>query len=657
MPRPRLVTVSVAALTAAVLCGAAVLTARPPSPGDLVLLLVGVLFAGVPTASGLLIARRQPGHVLAPVVTVPGLVAALGVTGELLTRSGVVDGQLAGAAYVTAASQGAWVLFYVPLVVVLLLFPDGRARGRIGRWLLALAVLDGAAFMVVAATAPGPYLPPDESSPHVFGTMPASVAAVLTAVTLLGLPVLLVASLVSLVRRFRGGGDRQRRQVKWLALAGAMLPVTLLASWASYLLVGNADVVLAVGFAAAYLAVPTVVAVAVLRPDLFDVERVLASTAAHAVFTTVLLAVFTAATLAAGSLVAGGSPVPAAAATALCAVLLAPVRGRLQRGVDRWLYPARKAAVTAVEDLQADTAAGRARPEQLGDVLRTALRDPRLRVAYLIPATAQAVDAGGEPVEVPASAVPVTLGREQIGALSAGAGTSADLLRDIAARAAPLVEVVRLRVELSRALREAEASRARLLRVGYEERSRLERDLHDGAQQRLVSLGMALRLAQRRIPRGGVDVTGVLDEAVAEIGTAIGELRRVAHGIRPSCLDDGLLQALSGLVGTVAIPMTLDVRVDELPDDLETTAYYVAAEAVTNAVKHSAAKHISLRVDATASRLYVRVHDNGVGGASSRAGSGLAGLADRVGAQGGDLTVTSPRGGGTTIEAVLPCVS
>jgi hypothetical protein len=143
-----------------------------------------------------------------------------------------------------------------------------------------------------------------------------------------------------------------------------------------------------------------------------------------------------------------------------------------------------------------------------------------------MPATAQAVDAEGEPVEVPASAVPVTVGGEQIGALSAGAGTSADLLRDIAARAAPLVEVVRLRVELSLALREVEASRARLLRVGYEERSRLERDLHDGAQQRLVSLGMALRLTQRRIPHGGVDVTGVLDEAVAEIGTASGKSSR-----------------------------------------------------------------------------------------------------------------------------------
>jgi hypothetical protein len=327
-----------------------VLTALSPSPGHLVLLLVGVLFAGVPTASGLLLSRREPRNVLAPVMSVPGLVAALGVTGELLTRSGTVDGRFPGATYVTAASQGAWVLLYVPLVLVLLLFPDGGARGRTGRWLLALAVLDGAAFMVVAATAPGPYLPPDESSPHVFGTLPAPVAALLTAVTLLGLPVLLVASVVSLLRRFRGGDDRQRRQVRWLALAGAMLPVTLLASWVSYLLVGNADVVLAVGFAVAYVAVPTVVAVAVLRPDLFDVERVLASAAAHALFTTALLAVFTAATLAAARWSEADPRFPRPRPPR-CAVLLAPLRGRLQRGVDRWLYPARKAAMTAVADL------------------------------------------------------------------------------------------------------------------------------------------------------------------------------------------------------------------------------------------------------------------------------------------------------------------
>ena len=133
--------------------------------------------------------------------------------------------------------------------------------------------------------------------------------------------------------------------------------------------------------------------------------------------------------------------------------------------------------------------------------------------------------------------------------------------------------------------------------MGYEERVRLERDLHDGAQQRLVSLGMALRLAQRRLSRG-VDVFGVLDAAVAELGTAVSELRQLAHGIRPSCLDDGLVPALSGLVASTPVPIALQVTTAKLDPDLETTAYYVAAEAIANAVKHAGAQGISLNVEA-----------------------------------------------------------
>jgi signal transduction histidine kinase len=232
-----------------------------------------------------------------------------------------------------------------------------------------------------------------------------------------------------------------------------------------------------------------------------------------------------------------------------------------------------------------------------------------------------------------------------------------ELLRDIAARAAPLVELVRLRVELRRALNEADQSRSRLLRVGYEERARLERDLHDGAQQRLVSLGMALRLAQRRLPRGGLDVSGVLDAAVTELATAVSELRRLAHGIRPSCLDDGLVPALSDLISSTPIPITLQVTASDLDQDLETTAYYVASEAITNAIKHACPRHITLDVAAGQGQLRVRISDDGHGRAVPRPGSGLAGLADRVGAHGGTLAIDSGHGHGTVVEAVLPCAS
>jgi signal transduction histidine kinase len=290
--------------------------------------------------------------------------------------------------------------------------------------------------------------------------------------------------------------------------------------------------------------------------------------------------------------------------------------------------------------------------------LRDALHDQHLVVGYRTPRGGLLVDGDGhrlDPGELD-DPTEITLGGETIGVLSLRAPHSRELARDIAQRAAPLVELARLRTELRAALLEAEDSRARLLRVGYEERVRLERDLHDGAQQRLVALGMALRLAQRQTARG-VEVIGVIDNAVAELATAVSELRQLAHGIRPSCLDDGLVPALSQLVGSTPTPIDLRVTRQPLDPDLETTAYYVAAEAITNAIKHAEAGRITLDVDVVESRLHVRITDDGSGRAAVRRGSGLAGLADRVSAHGGRLTVHSSIGRGTVVEAILPCAS
>ena len=312
--------------------------------------------------------------------------------------------------------------------------------------------------------------------------------------------------------------------------------------------------------------------------------------------------------------------------------------------------------MAAIDELNTQTATAQARPEQLEAVLQRALGDSTLRVGFLAADQPGVVDLAGAPLESVPVSVPVRLGDEQIGLVDSGR-TSRELLRDIAAAAAPTIEVIRLRLGLRQALREVEASRSRMLRAGYEERQRLERDLHDGAQLRLVSLGMALRLAQRQLANGGVDVDGLLDQAVAELGTAVSELRQLANGIRPSCLDDGLIPALSVLVDSVPIPVEMRVSETKVGDDLQTTAYYVASEAIANAVKHSRATRIALHVDARGDDLYVRVEDDGVGGAEQRDGSGLARLADRVGAHGGTLFVSSPHDGGTTVEAILPCAS
>ncbi|MGH3739482.1 MAG: sensor histidine kinase, partial [Micromonosporaceae bacterium] len=331
---------------------------------------------------------------------------------------------------------------------------------------------------------------------------------------------------------------------------------------------------------------------------------------------------------------------------------------RLQRAVDRRLYPVRRAALAGIGELQRRSNAGLARPEELQRVLREALREPELLVGFVIPGRLGYSSAAGAALNVGTDATPVLLGGERIGALTRTTGTSKQLLREVAAASALLVEVVRLRLELSVALDEVSSSRARLLRVGYQERRRLERDLHDGAQQRLVSLGMALRLGQRHLRDGTVDLDGVLDQSVAELGTAVAELRQLAHGLRPSCLDDGLHPALSVLAESSPLPVDLHVAANgTVPDEIATTAYYVVSEAVANAVKHAEADRIGLRITQDDGRLRVEVADDGRGGAVARPGSGLAGLADRVAAAGGSLTVRSPHGAGTVVEAMLPCAS
>ena len=376
----------------------------------------------------------------------------------------------------------------------------------------------------------------------------------------------------------------------------------------------------------------------------------------YAIATVVLVGVFTATTVVGGLLVGRGSAVTAAVATAICAVALAPLRRRVQQLVDKRFYPPRRAALTAIEKLQDRIHAGAAQPEELEGTLRAALKEPSVRVGLRLPGTGRVVDASGAPLPG-GREVPVVLGTQQVGVLSCEPESGAAVLRAIAPATAVLIEVMRLRAELAAALRDVQESRARLVHAGNLERHRLERDLHDGAQQRLVSLGMAMRIAQMQLGGGAVDVNGVLERAVAELGTAIAELRQIAHGLRPASLDDGLHAALSGLTRTLPMPVHLDIATDGLPDDLATTAYYVACEALTNAAKHAGAERVAVRVSHASDVLRIRVEDDGQGGAVLREGSGLAGLVDRVSALGGSMTMSSPRGSGTVIEAELPCAS
>jgi len=245
----------------------------------------------------------------------------------------------------------------------------------------------------------------------------------------------------------------------------------------------------------------------------------------------------------------------------------------------------------------------------------------------------------------------------------AGCGNPAEV-ETLADQAGLALRNLRLSAELAARLgqieaqaRELAASRTRLVTAQEAERRRLERDLHDGAQQRLVTLGIVLRRLQRSLPREARVLGPALDSAVDEIGHAIADLRTIAAGVRPPRLDEGLAAALADLARGVPLPVDVEATEERLPPQVEAAAYFVVCEAVTNAVKHASPSRVRVEAMLADGGLRLLVADDGIGGANAARGTGLVGLADRVEAQGGTLLIQSPLGGGTRIEAEFPCES
>jgi signal transduction histidine kinase len=619
-----------------------------------------VTFVGLPAiVLGVIIARRMPANPVGPLLVSVGLVPCVLIGFYAYERATLAEpGRVQlPAAFVSLMQSGSWMWLYVPAALLVLYFPDGKLLpGR--RWRFVMIALPLEALLFTLLGAVSTYEPPFQHVHHAFGQIPKRYEVY----GLLFLPplfALLVASALSMRIRYRSATPIVRAQLKWFVLSAATVPGTLFLGWAGVLLpfVGGFDFA-SIGLVCIFFGLAAATAIAMLRHELYDVDRAISTTLTYSLLTLGVLTFWTLASFAVAIAIGGRSTVAAAALAAACAVSLAPVRRRIQGIVDRRFYPVRQRVLAAIDELRLRTHEGLARPEQLEETLREALDDPALAVGYLSPESGEIVDATGMPLAVDRSfAAPVLLGGQQVGVLLPARRASPDLLRVAADASALLVEMVRLRLELGHALRDVESSRARLLRAGYEERRRVVNDLHDGAQQRLVSMGMSLRLAQRHLHDGTIDLDGLLDQSVAELATAVAELRQLAHGLRPSSLDDGLDAALLALTSMVPLPVDLDVRAGDLPDVVSTTAYYVASEGIANAIKHSQADRLSLEVVRIDEGLRVRVADNGRGGAVLAAGAGLPGLTDRVAALGGSLVVHSPQGRGTVLEAVLPCGS
>jgi signal transduction histidine kinase len=652
--RPRTFALLLTAVTVAALLGAVAMAVRWP---DIDLVQVGstVLLVLPSAVVGLVVGVRRPDNVVGPLIGLQGTVFALMFGWQGAYDNVVLNhpGALPASPSVAALERGSWMVLYVPVALVMLTFPSGHVLTPRWRWVAGGLVAAATVFTLIATMSPHRLSEPFAGETSPFGPAPTWLRvcgwALLPA--FLGL---LVASAASMVLRHRCSTNSvERAQVRWLALGAWSLPATLLLCWLSLLLTGRPDLAV-IGLAFAVVAIPAAAAVAMLRHDLYDVDRALSAAVTYSALSGLLLAVFTVTAVVLGTLLGRGSAVGAAVATALAVVALAPTRRRAQRIVDRRLYPMRAALHRTLADLRRDIDAGAAQPEDIESALRRALRAPQLRVGYLAPGWETARSVSGQRVT---DGVPVTLASTRIGVLDPGATpASKQLIREAADAAALFVELARLRVGMARAMAEIRTSRSRLLRHGYQERHKLQRDLHDGAQQRLVALGMSLRLAQRHLHDGGFDVDGLLDQAMAQLGTAVAELRTIAAGLRPPALDSGLGAAVRSLAATMPVPVELTLCDDDVPDDVAITAYYVVSEALSNAMKHARAHQVVVSLARLNGDLTVAVSDDGVGGAH-RAGSGLAGLADRVAAASGELQVLSPVGAGTRLEVVLPCGS
>jgi signal transduction histidine kinase len=305
-------------------------------------------------------------------------------------------------------------------------------------------------------------------------------------------------------------------------------------------------------------------------------------------------------------------------------------------------------------------------PQDVRDALARAVGDPSLELMFWIAADGGYVDVDGRPTAVPAAgperAVTVLEHHdERFAALVHDPFILEDreLLEAVGAAARLAIENARLQAELRAQLDEVRASRARIVEAGDRERQRIERDLHDGAQQRLLAIRLALRMAQGRLTGEAHEVQSLLAEADDEMRAALDELRSLARGIHPAVLTDmGLAAAVAGLARRAPVPVELrGVPEQRLPAGVEAAAYFVTSEALANVAKYANASEVTIAMALRDGCLHIDIDDDGVGGADSTGGSGLSGLQDRVQALDGRLRIDSPVGAGTRLHAELPVAS
>jgi signal transduction histidine kinase len=698
---------TVAAAAIVLVAASRVLLARDPftllgQPGPPTWLWVGGQAAGpvlgvgcVSVLGGVVVARRAAGPLGWALL---GTALAAGLT--LFCQEYAVYALVTAPGSLPAAAPAAWAqvwsyhLLMLGVVVGLLLFPDGRLAGRVGRVvaLLAavvtvLALLDSLGNSQTLNTTVR-----DESYPLPV-TMPPGLWALGGAfASWSGVPVywaqalLLPAGAAGLLERLRRASPLQRQQVKWVAFGGAVAGAGWLVSYADQmpsLVFGPAametidswgDLLWIMAIA---LVVPLAAGVGVLRYRLYEIDLVINRTVLVAGLAAFIAGIYGLVVGGIGSAVHSSyGPWLGLLATSVAAVGFAPMRAGLQALGNRLVYGRRASPYEVLADFAERLGAAGAGEDVLGLMARLLgaglgaertevwLRvGQHLRLAAAWPeavrgAVALPLSGSRLPPELLDGVVLVRDRDELLGALRVAKRPGEQqspherrLLEDLARQAGLVMRATRL-------IEELRESRERIVGAHDEVRRRLERDLHDGAQQRLVSASMALAMVGSQLDEGRVGEAGAgLTDAVDQLRLGLAELRDLARGIHPAILTDvGLAPAIESLVERSQVPAELAVSIGRrLPVPVETSAYYFVAEALTNVAKHARASMVRVRAAHADGMLRIEVADDGVGGADRERGSGLRGLDDRLAALGGRLRIDSPPLGGTRLRAELPC--
>jgi signal transduction histidine kinase len=545
------------------------------------------------------------------------------------------------------------------------LFPDGRVERRYERRLLRglwwLLVLPPAAFVGSPTLLLPSYHQLDGlTNPyHVPALSPVGAVAGIGVSLLQGVFVL---GVVLLVPRYRRAGSEARRRIRWLlppALLAAAVAVIDAVAWQRFP-DGSPSVAAEVGLSTLWIlaitSLPVAIAIALLRPSLLDVDRVIRKSLVYGLLWSLIALVYVGVAAGLGVLAGRRFPLELAIALTVVATLLAqPARRRLEQAADRWVFGARSDPTRLISELGAtlaDTLELESLLPRMADTLQEGLglRWARVRLDGAAPADGEA----------PELVVPILLDGERLGVVECGPRVSGTLSADDEAVVTTFARQAALAVRNVRLTDELQRSRVRLVRAQDTERRRLERDLHDGVQQHLVALmGQAARVRADLQQAASDRAETSLLELQDGLRHVLAELRELARGIHPSLLSDrGLLAAVEALAARSPVPVSVraDPRLRDrrFPAPLEGAGYFTVAEALANAGKHAAASRIDISLADSSDSLRIAVHDDGTGfDPATAVGDGLANLAERLAALGGRLEVDSHPGAGTTVHAQL----